>query len=301
MEFTESSDLDTWWWFMRGTRARVHVMRGRWRHAVSDTEAVLATQTQPLMRYEALVAAAQLAMRTGGERVEEAVVAAVRAGPAIGEYERLALSAAVASEWLWLRRQESEALDGQIDEALAAALRRGDPWGAASIAYWQRRRGRPIAGGDYAEPVQLDLRGDLTGAAGAWVEAHMTVHAAVLRAELGDDDGARGAVDELVAFGATGTAEALRARLHGRGLHLPPIVTRRRQAENRAGLTSRQLEVLDCLGRGLSNADIANELYISPKTAEHHVSAILTKLGARSRSEAVARAREHHNLWSNLP
>lgn len=301
MEFTESSDLDTWWWFMRGTRARVHVMRGRWRHAVSDTEAVLATQTQPLMRYEALVAAAQLAMRTGGERVEEAVVAAVRAGPAIGEYERLALSAAVASEWLWLRRQESEALDGQIDEALAAALRRGDPWGAASIAYWQRRRGRPIAGGDCAEPVQLELRGDLTGAAGAWAEAHMTVHAAVLRAELGDDDGARGAVDELVAFGATGTAEALRARLHGRGLHLPPIVTRRRQAENRAGLTSRQLEVLDCLGRGLSNADIANELYISPKTAEHHVSAILTKLGARSRSEAVARAREHHMLWSNLP
>jgi hypothetical protein len=97
-------------------------------------------------------------------------VAAARAGPAIGEYERLALSAAVASEWLWLRGQASEALDAQIDEALAAALRRGDPWGAASIAYWQRRRGRPIAGGDYAEPVQLELRGDLSGAAGAWAK-----------------------------------------------------------------------------------------------------------------------------------
>lgn len=63
-------------------------------------------------------------------------------------------------------------------------------------------------------------------------------------------------------------------------------------------MTDRQLEVLDCLGRGLSNADIANELYNSQKTAEHHVSAILMKLGARSRSEAVAGAREHHVLRS---
>lgn len=251
MEYTESSDLDTWWWFMRGTRARVHVMRGRWRHAASDTEAVLATQTQPLMRYEALVAAAQLAMRTGGDHVEEAAVAAARAGPAIGEYERLVLSAAVASEWLWRGRQASEALDAQIDEALAAALGRGDPWGAASIAYWQRRRSRPIAGGDYADPVQLVLRGDLAGAARAWDEAHMALHAAVLQAESADRDGARRAVDDLVAFGATGTAEALRARLLDRGLRLPAIATRRQRAENPAGLTNRQLEVLDCLARGL--------------------------------------------------
>jgi ATP/maltotriose-dependent transcriptional regulator MalT len=298
MDYTETSDLDTWWWYMRGTRARVHVIRGRWRRAAADTEAVLATQTLPMMRHEALVAAAQLAMRTGGDHIEEAVMAAVRAGPAIGEYQRLALSAAVASEWLWRSRQESEALDAQIDEALAVALRRGDPWGAASIAYWQCRRGRPIPGGDYAEPVQLELRGDLTGAARAWAEARMTVDAAVLRAELADRDGARRAVDELVAFGATGTAEALRAHLQARGLHLPLIVTRPPEPENRAGLTNRQLEVLHCLGRGLSNADIANELYISQKTAEHHVSAVLMKLGARSRSEAVARAREHQMLSS---
>jgi DNA-binding CsgD family transcriptional regulator len=276
----------------------VHVVRGRWRHAASDADAVLVTQTQPVMRHDALVAAAQLAIRTGGDHAEEAVIAAVRAGPAIGEYQRLALSAAVASEWLWLRRQESEALDAQIDEALAAALRRGDPWGAATIAYWQRRRGRPVAGGDYAAPAQLELRGDLAGAARAWAEAHMTVHAAVLRAESADGDGVGRAVDELVAFGATGTVEALRVRLRMRGLHLPPIVARRKQAENPGGLTNRQLEVLDCLGRGLSNADIADELYISQKTAEHHVSAILMKLGARSRSEAVARAREQNMLWS---
>jgi DNA-binding NarL/FixJ family response regulator len=60
---------------------------------------------------------------------------------------------------------------------------------------------------------------------------------------------------------------------------------------NPAGLTSRQLDVLGLLVDGLSNGQIADRLVISRKTADHHVSAILTKLDVRSRGEAAARAR----------
>ena len=60
---------------------------------------------------------------------------------------------------------------------------------------------------------------------------------------------------------------------------------------NAARLTARQLDVLALLGDGLNNADIADRLVISRKTADHHVSAILTKLNVRSRGEAVAAAR----------
>jgi DNA-binding NarL/FixJ family response regulator len=58
------------------------------------------------------------------------------------------------------------------------------------------------------------------------------------------------------------------------------------------GLTVRELDVLDLLARGRSNADIAATLFLSPKTARNHVSSILGKLGVTTRAEAVARARD---------
>jgi DNA-binding NarL/FixJ family response regulator len=57
-----------------------------------------------------------------------------------------------------------------------------------------------------------------------------------------------------------------------------------------AGLTERQAEVLSLLEEGLSNADIAARLVLSPRTVEHHVTAILAKLGVGSRAEAVQAA-----------
>ena len=69
-----------------------------------------------------------------------------------------------------------------------------------------------------------------------------------------------------------------------------PATARPRRADATAALSRRESEVLDLLRDGLSNADIAARQHNSVRTIEHHVSAILTKLGLRSRAEAAAYA-----------
>ncbi|MBA3244782.1 MAG: helix-turn-helix transcriptional regulator, partial [Actinobacteria bacterium] len=61
---------------------------------------------------------------------------------------------------------------------------------------------------------------------------------------------------------------------------------------NPAGLTARELDVLRLVAAGKRNADVADELVVSPRTVDHHVSAILRKLRVRTRGEAAVAAAE---------
>jgi len=65
---------------------------------------------------------------------------------------------------------------------------------------------------------------------------------------------------------------------------------RRPPGQGRGPLTPRQVEVLELIVAGLTNAEIAERLAITEKTAEHHVSAVLARLGAPNRASAVATA-----------
>ena len=76
-------------------------------------------------------------------------------------------------------------------------------------------------------------------------------------------------------------------RLAIRSIPAGPRTTTR---EHPLGLTQREREVLDLICAGHTNAEIAGKLFISVKTAGHHVSAVLTKLNAPTRSAAATRA-----------
>lgn len=87
--------------------------------------------------------------------------------------------------------------------------------------------------------------------------------------------------------------EHVRSASRGRGLKLDiPSQPRAATRANPAGLTRRQMDVLRLLNNGLSNAEIGARLFVSPKTVDHHVSAILAKLEVNTRGEAAARARD---------
>lgn len=146
-----------------------------------------------------------------------------------------------------------------------------------------------------------DARTCLHQALSMYAAAKMPTEVAVIRLEL-----ARLSVPErpqvavaeagtaLLAFEEIGDrrgADEARALLRSLGATGPPGPKRR------AALTRREDEVLTLLGRGLTNTEIGERLFISPKTAEHHVGRILAKLGLRSRTEAaayIARGRGTH-------
>jgi two-component system, NarL family, response regulator len=85
--------------------------------------------------------------------------------------------------------------------------------------------------------------------------------------------------------------ELLHAHLHGWCQPFTPEV-RLAEKEMLPRLTPRELEVLGCLRRGLSNADVGTALGISPETAISHVKTLLGKLNAANRTEAVTRGYE---------
>jgi DNA-binding NarL/FixJ family response regulator len=97
---------------------------------------------------------------------------------------------------------------------------------------------------------------------------------------------ARAALNAFRELGAARTMDMAAAVLRGLGAAAPN--TRARPAGG--DLTAREREVLALLAEGLSNARIAQALFITEKTAGHHVSAILSKLGVRNRTEAAAYA-----------
>jgi DNA-binding NarL/FixJ family response regulator len=114
--------------------------------------------------------------------------------------------------------------------------------------------------------------------------------AALVLAGSDDDDAVRRAYDELQRLGAKPAAAIVGRRLRERGVRGLPRGPRATTRENPAGPTAREVEVLELVGEGLRNAHIAGRLFVSEKTVGHHVSAILRKLGVRTRGEASAEA-----------
>jgi DNA-binding CsgD family transcriptional regulator/tetratricopeptide (TPR) repeat protein len=140
-------------------------------------------------------------------------------------------------------------------------------------------------------PYALVARRDWVEAANAFGEAGWPYDRALMLLCSASVSGLTEALALARSLGAAPLARRAAQRLRELGERVPrgPYGAAR---ANRAGLTARQLEVLRLVVDGATNAEIAEELVVSLRTAEHHVAAVLGKLGASSRRDAARRADE---------
>jgi DNA-binding CsgD family transcriptional regulator len=262
--------------FAAGTLAELRLAQGRQQDAAAllrgvegRDETATAVASLHLQRGEPAVAAAVLRRRlaaTSASRLDAAAVIEL-----LGKAEIAMLDSSQAIE----RGQALVALGAENDCHLI-------------VAHGERLLGHALAGAD-PKAACAHLETALT----AFVRAGIPYRSAQTRLELARvlrahdrelaGSEARAALSVFEDLGAGPEADATAALLRQLGVRAARI-----GPKNIGRLTKREQEVLTMLGEGLSNPEIAERLFLSRKTVEHHVARILSKLGLRGRAEAAA-------------
>jgi DNA-binding CsgD family transcriptional regulator len=289
--FAEDRGLELWRTYLLAYRACSELNQGRWTEALDSASLVLRESfPSTLPPALAFTAIGLVRARRGDPDQWGPLDEALALVEPSRELQRLAPVAAARAEAAWLEGK-ADKVAGATGPAFELALQRGAEWPLGELACWRWRAGLldeppPAA----AEPYALQIAGEWQRAAELWQGIGCPYEAALALAGADDDDALRRALEVLQRLGARPAAAIVARRLRERGARGVPRGPRATTRENPAGLTAREAEVLELVAEGLRNADIAGRLFLSEKTVGHHVSAILRKLGVRTRGQASAEA-----------
>ena len=271
--------------------ARCRFERGDWPEATRLLHAAETSHASVATGIVRLTVLGRLRARRGDPGAGEALTEAWELAERTGDLQRRWPAAAARAELAWLSGRPSAEIRTLVKPVYEQAVRLGHPWAVGELGEWlaladgltaeagQGKRG--------AEPYRLPP----AEAARAWERLGCPYEQATALARAAEPT--ESLVQALALFeqlGARPAADRVAARLRALGVRPP----RRSTLAHPSGLTAREAEVLALIQADCSNAEIAGRLSISAKTVNHHVSAILAKLGARSRGEAAELAAGWH-------
>jgi ATP/maltotriose-dependent transcriptional regulator MalT len=239
-------------------RCRLLAMQGSWPEAETRLRALLAGRPDPgTLARETVPILARLLVRRGAPEAADVLALARRHAERGDNLEWLTTTGIAHIEHAWLTGRPEDA----------------EPW-AALLLDRTERPGTSLQRGELLR--YLHRLGTDSQAVPDSGEVEPTVEALLV-------------LDRLQARPA---AAMVRRRLRDLGMTRLPRGPQPATRTNPAGLTERQVEILHLLAEGLSNTDIAGRLVISVRTVDHHVAAVLQKLGVPTRREAARAAAE---------
>jgi ATP/maltotriose-dependent transcriptional regulator MalT len=288
IQFAEEAEFLGFLSYMHVEQARLEFCRGSWDAAARLAELYLDANLP--VRCPALTVLGRVRVRRGQPEAASLLGLAWELAVKVGELQRTGPAAAARAEAAWLHgdRAGVRAIAAPVYQE---AERLGDQVHGAELGYWLTKAGQRVqSAGDH--PYAVQAAGRWREAAAAWEAAGCPYEHAAALAESPDPRQLLTALAMLDELGARPLATKVRRRLRALGVTRIPRGPVDETRVNPAGLTARQVDVLQLLGKGYTNAQIASQLVVSVRTVDSHVAAVLAKLGAASRREAAARAAE---------
>jgi DNA-binding CsgD family transcriptional regulator len=287
--YCDEHDLGSHAAFLRGNRAIALEQAGRWDEAVALSTALLASADAPVHRLGPLQVLGVIRARRGEPGAWEHLDQAAAAADTSGEPQWIIGVRLARAEAHWLQGELHRAADeADLADDVAGGA---DEWQRGEIASWLRRTGSSrLPRGELAEPYQRLVVGDWAEAARLWSSLGCPYEAALALFDAGDEAALRQALQIFTNLDALAAAQLTRHKMRQLGIRAIPAGPRSATRADPFGLTRREREVLELISAGHSNTEIAAKLFLSPRTVDHHVSAILGKLGAPTRGAAAAYA-----------
>lgn len=291
MAYAVEQDMDFTFHYAGAWLARVRFETGRWDDAAQLLHQTLGESVSPISPIVALCVQGRLRARRGETGAVDPLTRAWELAVATGDLQRLWPVIAGRAEVAWLGGTGGDEVAADLRPILAQARTARLAWAIGELGYWAWRLGDDdVDTSAGATAFAAHVAGDHAAAAAEWARLGCPYEEAWAMADSSDEPSMRSALATLMRLGAEPLAERVRAAMRDRGITHIPTGPRRATGRSPAGLTEREHEVLALLAAGLTDRAIGERLFISPKTASHHVSAILGKLGVTRRTEAAAMA-----------
>jgi DNA-binding CsgD family transcriptional regulator/predicted ATPase len=290
IQYCEERDLDSWTLYLLADKALLNLKMGYWDEAYNVARNLINNEEwSPILKIGSLVVIATIKMRREDTDVLPLLTEALEIAFEAKELQRIIPVMVALLEYEWITGKHFIEMEA-VDATITMVEQMGNVYDNSEFAFWLlKARKQQIRLSEFYEGYDMHNKAKALKAADLWERSACPYERALALFE-GSEADKKKAVEIIHNLGAGAAYEKMKLEMRAAGIKSIPRGIRESTRSHPANLTDREVDVLQLLKEGLLNKEIAERLFISPKTVEHHISSIYFKLNVNSRTRAVKEA-----------